>query len=58
MNIFGFPNSPAIETKNPGLIDQRLGVEWLRDNIGSFGGDPSRMTLAGHSAGSISIAYV
>ena len=56
MNVFGFPNSPAIQ-KNVGLLDQRLGVEWLRDNIGSFGGDPNRMTLAGHSAGSQSIAY-
>lgn len=57
VNIFGFPNSPAIQTKNLGLLDQRLGVEWLRDNIRALGGDPSRMTLAGHSAGSQLIAY-
>ncbi|MCJ1331585.1 hypothetical protein MMC10_008276 [Thelotrema lepadinum] len=56
LNIFGFPNSPAITVKNPGLLDQRLGVEWLRDNIKTFGGDPSRMTLSGQSAGSQSVA--
>ncbi|KAF2734790.1 alpha/beta-hydrolase [Polyplosphaeria fusca] len=57
VNLFGFPNSPALEDKNLGLLDQRLAVEWLRDNIAAFGGDPKRMVLAGHSAGSISIAY-
>ena len=55
LNIFGFPNSPAV-TKNLGLRDQRLAIEWMRDNIASFGGDPSRITLAGQSAGSQSIA--
>jgi hypothetical protein len=57
VNIFGFPNSPAIKTKNLGLLDQRLAVEWLRDNTRFFGGDPNKMTLAGRSAGSQSIAY-
>jgi carboxylesterase type B len=57
VNIFGFPNTPALATKNVGLLDQRLGVEWLRDNIASFGGDEKRMVLAGHSAGSQSIVY-
>ena len=57
MNIFGFPNSEAVKTKNPGLLDQRLAIEWIRDNIHSFGGDPLHMSLMGHSAGSISISY-
>lgn len=31
--------------------DGALAVKWVRDNIGSYGGDPDRVTLAGHSAG-------
>lgn len=56
LNIFGFPNSPAV-TPNLGLLDQRLAVEWIRDNIAAFGGDPKKMSLMGQSAGSMSIAY-
>lgn len=54
MNIFGFANSPALPEKNAGIRDLRLAVEWLRDNIAAFGGDPKRMVLGGQSAGSIS----
>lgn len=57
LNIFGFPNSPAIKTKNIGLLDQRLAIEWCRDNIAAFGGDPQRMTLIGQSAGGQSVMY-
>lgn len=44
MNIFGFPGSPH-GTTNIWLLDERLAVEWVRDNIGAFGGDPARITL-------------
>ena len=57
VNILGFPNSPAIKVKNPGFLDHRLALEWLRGNYHCFGGDPGKMILLGHSAGSISIAY-
>ncbi|TDZ99834.1 Lipase 4 [Colletotrichum sidae] len=57
MKLFGFPNSAALEDQNLGLMDQRFAVEWIRDNIAKFGGDPARMTLWGHSAGSIAVDY-
>jgi cholinesterase len=40
--MFGFPGASELEHKNPGLLDQRLAVEWVRDNIAAFGGDPQR----------------
>lgn len=56
MNVFGFPGIPG-QPPNPGLLDQRLAVEWVRDNIHAFGGDPSRITISGQSSGSASVDY-
>lgn len=54
MNVFGFPSAPA-QPLNAGFLDQRLAVEWARDNVACFGGDPTRITLWGQSAGAGSV---
>jgi carboxylesterase type B len=40
-----------LNAQNLGLRDQRIALEWLRDNISGFGGDPNHMILGGQSAG-------
>ncbi|KAF9871021.1 carboxylesterase [Colletotrichum karsti] len=56
VNIFGFPGAPG-HPQNLGLRDQRAAVEWLRDNVAGFGGDPDGITIAGQSSGGVSVDY-
>jgi carboxylesterase type B len=59
LGAFGFLSHPAIQASrgfsgNFGLLDQKLALSWVFQNIQSFGGDPSQVTLWGQGSGGIS----
>jgi para-nitrobenzyl esterase len=59
LGALGFLADPALapsgEAGNYGLQDQQQALRWVRDNIEAFGGDPGAVTIAGQSAGGMSV---
>ena len=43
---------------NQGLMDQLAALSWVKENVAVFGGDPDRVTIAGHSTGAACIGYL
>ena len=62
LNAFGFLACHQLQSEsnivgNYGFWDQRLALEWTHENISYFGGDPSKITVGGYSAGAHSTFY-
>ncbi len=63
LSVFGFLAHPELSAEsdgrgsgNYGMLDQVAALEWVRDNVSAFGGDPDNVTINGESAGSMSVS--
>ena len=61
LGAFGYLASSDVKEHgelNVGLLDQRFALEWVREHIAKFGGDPTRVTVGGESSGAGSVMYL
>lgn len=59
LHAFGFPSGQEVRVAgatNLGFRDQRLALQWVRENIAAFGGDPDLVTIFGESSGAESVS--